>query len=172
MSVEQVDIGGVPVERWVNIMVPPDWIDHWEWNVVRAYIRMAADRCELRDWTIIVSAEPAPKEEGSVTRSADISHIIGRKRATMRLAPDWTTRMNEDCKRQCLVHELVHCHFNPLMDILYGEIRNQLGEPAWQVLKCYFTRQMEFGVDALADAIAPNLPPYPKRPTEPIGKPC
>lgn len=110
------------------------------------YIRQIADTLHLRDWRIDV-IEELP---GGSDAIASCAPVAGRKYAVIRLAECFLTDPPVD-QRQTVTHELLHCHFAPMMRLL--EATESLG--AAEKL------MMEYFVDGLADAIAPLLPMPP-----------
>lgn len=125
--------------------------DH-EWGVVEGYVRTIANVVELRDWTITVSREPAPKG-----CSGHVEITYGRKLATISLDSSFRGRSRED-QRQTVVHELVHLHLESAANMVQNDLEQWLGKQADQIFYDGFKRQMEYGVDALADALAKHLP--------------
>lgn len=116
------------------------------------YIRWVANELELRDWTIELLRAPAPAD------SLGYVHITyGRKLAEIRLSSDFRTRHPED-QRHTIVHELVHCHLESAHNMIFNDLEEFLGKQTDQVFYNGFKRQVEYGVDALASAIAKRLP--------------
>lgn len=116
------------------------------------YIRRIADEMALRDWTFSVLSEPAEADE-----SAHIDITYGRKHALIRVAHDFV-EFRPAAQRHSIVHELVHCHLEPACSIFQNEVQDALGFASGSLLWAGFKRNVEYGVDGLADAIAPLLP--------------
>jgi hypothetical protein len=135
-------------------------LSHAEHERLSKYTRLLADRMGLRDWTFIVSFDPPEDDEADTAPAAAIRCITGRKRATVYVADAWMT-FDDDRKRHYLVHELVHPHFESAADIVRIDTAKTLGQTVYDVLWSGFLRQMEYGVDAMADVLAPLMPPYP-----------
>jgi hypothetical protein len=116
------------------------------------YIRRLADLMRLRDWTI--ELDPPLADDDS--RAGHVVVIYGRKLAQIALRP------TQDAAelRHTIVHELVHCHFEPACAMVHTDLEEVLGKAADQVFWHAFRRSAEYAVDGLADAIAP-LMPYP-----------
>lgn len=72
-----------------------------------AYLRYLADHMGLRDWTFVISNEPA-----QAGRNAEITPVWGRKHAVLRLGAEWP-KLAPEAQRAALVHELVECHMAP-----------------------------------------------------------
>lgn len=109
------------------------------------YLRQLADAMRLRDWTV----EIEPEEPEDPNEQAHVVCIYGRKCARVRLSDGFLTDAPEE-QRQGLVHELIHCHF----DMANQTALEAMPEPVQDV----YRRLVEYGVDGLADAIAPLLP--------------
>lgn len=116
-----------------------------------AYLRCLADLLGLRDWTVAldVSSDAGPY-------GATVERVYGRKIARVAVCPEFAA-MPAGEQRQTLVHELVHCHLGGAQDAarVLGGVLSSEAYGAWWPL---FDHQIEFAVDALADAIAPTLP--------------
>jgi len=123
------------------------------------YIRWIANEMGLRDWTFhVVIAQPTAKgsDDGSGHEwGAMCTPIPGRKHATLTFHPE---RRDDELAelRQTVVHELVHCHFFGLWDTCRRDL--PLDEEAYEMWIEGVRRHMEYGVDAVADAIAPRMP--------------
>jgi hypothetical protein len=126
------------------------------------YVRCVADDMGLRDWTLKVdttgkikrSKKGADGEEWGAT----CAPIPGRKYATITFADD---RRDDDLDdlRQTVVHELVHCHFYGLWDTLRRDTLDLIdSQQTYDTLIAGVERHMEYGVDAVAEAIAPRMP--------------
>jgi hypothetical protein len=124
-------------KHWANIA-------HYE-----PYLRDVADRMGLKDWDVILSKKPA--EDGACA-TADCTW--GRKSVTIKLAK-FLHFQTPDIQRQTVVHELVHCHF--------AAMHNPLNEGMCDANRDWYIHAMEYGVDAIADVIAPSMPLPPKK---------
>lgn len=121
-------------------------------KALAAYVRTCADTIELRDWTITVGAEPAPSD-------ADGYVVItyGRKLAYITFAEDFRS-FDPDRQRHTVAHELIHCHLEPACNMVQNDLEPHLAAQGDQVFFAGFKRQIEYGVDALAAAMAKHLP--------------
>jgi hypothetical protein len=125
------------------------------------YVRAIADEMSLRDWTFDVELGDA--DEGKDARpdgsrwGASCAPVPGRKFATITLAPG---QREEDPAelRQTVVHELTHCHFFGLWDTVRNDTLLPLGQQTYDMFIANIERHMEYGVDAMADALAPHMP--------------
>jgi len=117
------------------------------------YVREVADRMELRDWHVDVSHEPPEYDDAYAT----CEPIYGQRRAVFRFADGFRERDLEG-QRHTVVHELVHCHLASLTSTLEHDAQTVLGKPAATVLWEGARRQLEYGVDGLAHAIAKHMP--------------
>lgn len=110
------------------------------------YLRCLADRMELRDWT--VSIADAPPDDPALM--AQCFATFGRRRATVAVSDEF---LDDDgpAQRQTLVHELIHCHFRPMEQLLADMLRDHPAASA-------YVQFLEYGIDAVADAMAGHLP--------------
>ncbi len=122
----------------------------------QSYLRELADAMELKDWrfTFVIEslANPSYQAECAIT--------YGRKHACIKIAPDALKNTPEEV-RQMVVHELIHCHVNPIRDQL-DNIEAQLGKAAYTTIHNATTDVLELATESLANAIAPHLPLPPK----------
>lgn len=108
------------------------------------YVRHLADLLRLRDWTIEVSGDAAPAD------SVAMIHLTnGRRHAILDLSDAFLADPDPASQRHTIVHELVHCHFEPA-----HVIAKALGDGRYDD----FLLLYEYGTDAMADAVAPLLP--------------
>lgn len=128
-------------------------------TALRAYCRDMADALELRDWSIGVKvAEPdSPERPDGKTWEASSESVPGRKCVNLVFAPDCRDWSAESL-RSTVAHELIHAHFAPLMEVVRVDLHSHLGSQAYELLVDGTTRHLEFGVDAMADAVAKHLP--------------
>lgn len=128
-------------------------------RALSTYVRSCADALGLRDWLVVVERTPCDDES-----LAQAYLVYGRKLARIRFC-----RSFRDCTleqvRQTVAHELIHCHFAAVDNMAEHDLKAHLGDAAAHVFFGSFRRQMEYGVDGLADAVAPGLPliRWPKR---------
>lgn len=131
-------------------------------QAIDVYVRYLANELGLRDWTIRIDVvdDPGagldidPREEAS----AVITPATGRKFAAIKIPHHMPDLRREDI-RHTLVHELVHCHLEPLWDHITSEyIGGILGAPANQVFMGAANQHLEVAVDGLADVLAPRMP--------------
>ena len=108
------------------------------------YVRALADALALRDWTFELLPEPC-----DVGFNAQIEPLRGRKRAVLRLCANFFSLTPEQ-QRHALTHELLHAHLAPCGFVAL----DALPKRAFSM----FTVSLEYGVDGLADALAPLLP--------------
>jgi hypothetical protein len=126
------------------------------------YVRACADLMELRDWTIGLAYERPEAPGGSAGDtgqewSAALEGTIGRKNACLSIDPDCDGLPREEL-RQTVAHELAHCHFVALWHQMRIDLLARLSQDAYDVFIASAERNLEYGIDALADAVAPRLP--------------
>ncbi|MCE5322134.1 hypothetical protein LLG46_02335 [bacterium] len=126
-----------------------------DYNPLCSYIREVADKLRLRDWEFVLKDEPPEDEDVS----AEIVPIEGRKRASIYLCTGFRELSPEE-QRHTIVHELLHCHLESATDIIRLDLweHRVLSQNAYDILIGGFRRQIEYAVDAIADAIAHNFP--------------
>lgn len=119
---------------------------------LRKHVRTIADQLRLRDWTIDVEVgKPKLKD-----RCAECRPVYGRKCAIIRFHPDY---LDHSELHQTVIHELIHLHLYGWWDMCFRDAGLALSEDAYDIFIEGIRRQMEYGVDALADVIAPLLQP-------------
>lgn len=127
-----------------------------------AYVRLVADAMGLRDWNIVaafgkVKHDAKNKPQKGEDWCATCAPTPGRKHADITFAPYMRDAPREDL-RQTTVHELVHVHFYGMWDTLRRDTLILLDQEPYDVWIAGVERHMEYGVDALADALAPHMP--------------
>ena len=132
---------------------PGDELSEPLWDTLTEYVRQIADLLELRDWRFRIQREPP--EDGDCI--ASLQTIDGRKVAALRVRGDFWDQSGEE-SRHTITHELIHCHHAAAQDIIRLDTSKHLGQATYDVLHGAFSRQMEYAVDGLADALAPHLP--------------
>jgi hypothetical protein len=138
-----------------------------DYKQLRRYCRDLADALELRDWTVMVTvAEPdSPARADGKRWAASSESTPGRKFVELTFAPD-VREWRLEALRSTVAHELIHAHFQPLVEILREDLYGHLGKQAYELVNDGATRWLEYGVDAMADATAKHLPliewPEPK----------
>lgn len=123
------------------------------------YLRALADKLELRDWTVnleIAKPDTRPRADGKQWGASSES-TPGRKQVTVTFPPE-VTDWDPDELRQTAVHELVHAHLAPLMEMIRIDLREHLGWPTYSLFCDGSTRWLEFAVEAWADSVSKHLP--------------
>jgi hypothetical protein len=122
------------------------------WDALTTYIRVCADKCGLADWDVQVDSEPSPP--GTVATS---TFTDGRRVALIRVAQDFWLLDPTD-QREAIAHELVHPHFAPLGALVEDDLADHLMPSVYMLHVRHFRRTLEYGVEAVAIAIAKALP--------------
>ena len=123
------------------------------------YVRWIADEMGLRDWRFEIEwrePEEVDEVEGHV-RGASCEPVPGRRVATLGFGEHLREVDPEDL-RETVVHELIHCHLAALWAQLRQDLLNPLGQETYNAFIASSERNMEFGVDALAAALAKHMP--------------
>jgi len=121
------------------------------------YVRVLANTLGLTDWEIEL-------EQGCDLPSDCLARVhvpTGRRIATIKLGDQYETISRED-QRATLVHELLHCHFDPLTDLNVRTLPDGLGAAAWDVFQEAHELLLEQAIDATAVAVAEFLPCPPE----------
>lgn len=115
------------------------------------YSKRARVILRLQDW--IIELSPIAVEEGSLAR---ICFPKGRKFGTIQFGPGfWQGPLTE--QRSTVVHELIHCHL-AAMDIMIRDWADDvMGKNEADNFINAYTQAMEYGVDGLAEALAPLI---------------
>lgn len=106
---------------------------------------------KLTDWKIVV--DETPSTEGTW---AEIAVSDQRKVATIHLCPSFEDQPSTG-QKHTLVHELLHCYFQPLCSAFEDVIRD-LPIAARRIARRAHNRQMEIAVDQLASVISNVIP--------------
>lgn len=126
------------------------------------YLRDLADRMGLRDWRVHVLEQVTDEEH-----DAQVFCVRGRKIANLRLSPRFG-ELAPERQRLTLVHELVHCHFAAMDELVMGRWDGHEYDA--------YLIPFEYGVDAIAHVLAPHLPlplwmiESPEREETPMGR--
>ena len=126
------------------------------------YVRWVANEMGLRDWTLQVAVakkiKRSPKTPDGQEWGATCCPTPGRKFALITFAAE---RRDDDLEdlRVTVVHELVHCHFYGVWDTIRRDTLDLIdAQETYDTLIKGVERHMEYGVDAVAEAIAPRMP--------------
>lgn len=122
-------------------------------RLLEEYVRWMADAMELRDWTFTIAHEPPDDQKFS----AVVDCLYGRKRATISFCKDFLTTHRPEQIRATVCHELIHCHFKSI-EWAYNNLQGSMDPTLFHVIWCGIHDQLEFGIDAMADAVAKHLP--------------
>lgn len=130
-----------------------------------AYVREMANQLGLRDWTVHLMRVPSDD-----ARAGEIKCTYGRKHACLWVNAGFG-EMDPKEQRQVIIHELLHCHFAPAIQMLVDASGN-VGKTWVAHLDGTMRMALEYGIDAIADEIAPNypLPPAKKRKRKPTKR--
>ena len=117
------------------------------------YIRARADDMGLRDWTLILKAEPLDESDGAY---AKVEPVDGQKHAVIHVCKDFRTE-TADTQRMAIVHELVHCHMASVQFFARVDLADVVGS-AGMLLQKGLERDIEYAVDGIAVAWAEKFP--------------
>lgn len=117
------------------------------------YVRWMANELELRDWTVTVSRESPVNPEYAAT----VDCTYGRKCLTIKFCENFLTSHTPEQQRSTVCHELIHAHFKAIQ-WAYNNLQTELSPSAYRMGWEGINDQLEFGIDAMADAVAKHLP--------------
>jgi hypothetical protein len=131
------------------------------------YVRAVADEMGLRDWTLNLEVDSPDTPDGApdgMRWGASCEPVPGRKAATITFDPCHREAQPEDL-RETVVHELTHCHFFGVWDTIRRDLLRSLGQDSYDLFTAGVERHMEYGIDAIAEVIAKQMPliEWPKR---------
>lgn len=121
------------------------------------YVRDIADEVGLRDWRFDVKGEPGDDAY------ARCEPVDGQRYAVLRFGSDFE-KLEPERRRAVVVHELVHCHTASLQSQVESDLAPHLGPSVDRMFFDSFRRNVEYAVDAVAEALAIHLPLPPERP--------
>lgn len=123
----------------------------------QTYLRQLADLLGLKDWEIVLKREPDANEDAA----ASITCTYGQKHAFVWVGPAFFSEFDVDYRRRTLIHELIHCHLNPIQEVV-GNLAGRIGGDAYDVVRGCHHDAIEYATDGIARAIAPLLPLPPE----------
>lgn len=127
-------------------------------SVLIQYIRDRADQLGLKDWTVELGDQP-PMDEDAL---AELHPTEGRKWAVIRICSHFG-KLSPEEQRSAIIHELLHCHQVPILDIVRLDLYDARVIPAstYDILHSTMRRAAEYENDALCEAISPMFPLIP-----------
>lgn len=119
-----------------------------------AWLRRQADSLGLRDWRIRVSPFDAVKgsDASSFVKDEGDETVIAVGREFLRDDPVE--------QRATLVHELLHCHFQPLTRLAETLVEAELGKRTEAVIDAAVANLEERTIERLAHPLAMFLEPF------------
>jgi len=130
------------------------------------YIRMAADLLWLRDWDFDVYYEnpQTPERAAAVGQEwgAVVEQTRHRQHACITLTPyfRYHPAYQGNNGKVTIAHELIHMHWARCWDQVRVDLLDTdgLAQQTYDLFIANYERNMEYGVDALAEAFAKYLP--------------
>lgn len=119
---------------------------------LQRYLRKLADLLGLRDWDIELQQEWTGNEDAA----ASVQCVYGRKFARVWVAKDFFTFAPEKQRAFC-THELMHCHLQPLTNVLVNT-KPHLASATYDVIYKSHLDALEYATDGIAVAVARFLP--------------
>lgn len=113
-------------------------------QIYLSYLNMLKDKLCLKDWIIEVKDDPP-----SSCYMVSIYTVDGQKKASLYLSEQFLKETAEEQRQTCL-HELIHLHFTQCAKIAQRKM-NDKDYDIWNLM-------FEYGIDGIADAIAPLFP--------------
>lgn len=148
-------IGGWPVDDSVFNTPDPVWsgMPRDRFKRYGLFIRFAADKVGLRDWAFNLRWSYYDENDEAL---AAVKVVEGQKRATVWLSKDFND-FPEPQQRHALIHELIHCHLNPIQELMWSTA-SLMGQPAHTLLREALQREIELATDAIASEWAVSFP--------------
>lgn len=116
------------------------------------YANALSDHVGLRDWQIRISRDTCEEPFAAI-----VEPWYGRKVASIKLNEDWDTDSPEE-QRGTMVHELLHCHINPIRDVFDTYIEHHQDDIDLPVFRALMHKNLELAIDGIATILAPFLP--------------
>lgn len=127
------------------------------------YVREVADLMALKDWDCNVWYDKPEKDETDEhVPNATATVGLHRKVVDITFDPELLEQMPDCDIRQCVVHELVHCHFGEMWHFtrLFLLDHADVTQQFYDLFIATFEGHMEVGVDGMADALAKHMPEF------------
>jgi hypothetical protein len=126
-----------------------------EWAIVEDYVRQIADLLKLKDWRFVLLRTETPDNPAN---GMEVASLFGRHVAYLRFCTDFR-ELRPEVQRHAIVHELIHCHVNPVCHVVTFDLKNAglLSDPTYQFINQNLTRADEYCVDDLAEAFSQFL---------------
>lgn len=126
---------------------------------IAKFLRHTANILNLRDWHFILSAIPlTDNDNGDRTSAARIIITYCQDRATVQLCHDFA-KLSAEERTFTIVHELLHCHFEPIMQVVSHDLQDVLSGEGYSIIQKTMLRCVETAVDRVATAYAERLNP-------------
>lgn len=130
-----------------------------QFEVVQTYLNEIKDFLGLKDW-IIELDRTEPKSDNSW---AEVTVCDAHDTAWVRIAyPSFFEQKPED-QRQWLIHEVMHCHFDRIQEVMRKLEKHTENSSAMEFAKDQHMTEIEFSTDRIARVLAPFFP-LPKFP--------
>lgn len=94
--------------------------------------------------------------------SASIECTFGRRAASIWVNSEYWQNASAEDRRQTLTHELLHMHFWQARETVIQASTVAMSGVAARMTMAIFDLQQEYGIDAIADVLAPFLPLPPE----------
>lgn len=120
---------------------------------LREYLSRVACALELSDWRLSLEESPPGNDDAL----AEVRPTYGRRIALIYI-DDRFFELSREAQRVVVAHELIHLHLEPASKFAREALDELLGKPALEAFWQGFTLLFEYGVDAIAHAVAPALP--------------
>ena len=132
-------------------------------EALTAYVRDVADRMGLRDWRFAVSDAPGDEPENAVdgARCATFAGTFGRRYGYLWVNMEYWRAATPEERRQTIVHELLHAHQHGAREIVLQLTTVHPARTA-AALRGVYDTQVEYAIDAVADALALAMPLPPE----------
>ena len=131
----------------MNINQKPQPIDQW----VQRYVNKLKNMTGLANWTITVSAQPS--SPGSL---AETEVVYAQNLAIIQFHKDFRKDTPEDF-RATVVHELLHCHFAPMAEVVSDMLQPEPDDPKSKGVHKSVMAVIEYETERVIDGISESI---------------
>lgn len=130
-----------------NINQKPQQIEQW----VQRYVNKLKNMTGLSNWTIKVSAQPS--SAGSL---AETEVVYAQNLAVIQFHKDFRKDSPEDF-RATVVHELLHCHFAPMSEVISDILQPEPDDPKSKGIHKSVIAVIEYETERVIDGISESI---------------
>jgi hypothetical protein len=129
-------------------------------RAVNEHVLMVAKKLGLGNWMIVVNDAPPRDEDATATMNSRVGQrFAGIWLSDKFLDPDHPA-LSDEIRSQCLIHEVLHLHFEDAWHLVEDVTDNELGKQAAHAVQHVFRGMMEVAIDQLAWSLVDFLPTF------------